>query len=400
MNILTVTQLNTYIKACFEENSVFRVLYINGELSNFKQAYSGHCYFTLKDESAQLKCVMFSSSSGRLRFAPQDGMMVICRGRVSCYERDGVYQLYVEEMQPDGLGALNLAFEQLKNKLADEGLFADERKRPLPKYPAKIGVVTSPTGAAVQDIIKILARRFPLAQVVLYPAQVQGDGSAEDIVNGIEALNARGDIDVMIVGRGGGSLEELWSFNTEIVARAVAASTIPVISAVGHETDYTICDFVSDLRAPTPSAAAELAVPDRYQEMLRMASVQEKLKALLQSRLDSERFRLDRILSASVFADRLSYINLQKERVQERSDRIRRYIVLHLEQKKKDLFFSMESLNALNPLSVLSRGYAVVLQNEIIIKSVQQVALSQPLQVKLADGSIACKALNTIEGEK
>lgn len=400
MNILTVTQLNTYIKACFEENPVFRMLYINGELSNFKQAYSGHCYFTLKDESAQLKCVMFSSSSGRLRFAPQDGMMVICRGRVSCYERDGVYQLYVEEMQPDGLGALNLAFEQLKNKLADEGLFADERKRPLPKYPAKIGVVTSPTGAAVQDIIKILARRFPLAQVVLYPAQVQGDGSAEDIVNGIEALNARGDIDVMIVGRGGGSLEELWSFNTEIVARAVAASTIPVISAVGHETDYTICDFVSDLRAPTPSAAAELAVPDRYQEMLRMASVQEKLKALLQSRLDSERFRLDRILSASVFADRLSYIYLQKERVQERSDRIRRYIVLHLEQKKKDLFFSMESLNALNPLSVLSRGYAVVLQNDIIIKSVQQVALSQPLQVKLADGSIACKALNTIEGEK
>lgn len=391
MNVLTVTQLNTYIKACFEENPVFRTVYISGEISNFKHAYSGHLYFTLKDKASQLKCVMFASNSARMRFLPDNGMKVICRGRVSCYERDGVYQLYAEEMQPDGLGALNLAFEQLKEKLSKEGLFSEDRKRPIPKYPSKIGVVTSPTGAAIQDITKILARRFPLADVVLYPALVQGEGSAEDITKGIHTLNALGDIDVMIVGRGGGSLEDLWSFNTEIVARAVAASAVPVISAVGHETDFTICDFTADLRAPTPSAAAELAVPDKYSQMVYLASMEEKLGVVLQNRLDSERIHLDHIMSSQFFTSRYAFISEQKEYVRDNASRLKKYFQAGIEQKYLLLNDAMSSLNALSPLAVLLRGYAVAFTGkDKLIRSVKDVKENEQLKLRLQDGTVEC----------
>lgn len=396
MTVLTVTQLNTYIKACFEENPVFKTVYINGEISNFKHAYSGHFYFTLKDEAAQLKCVMFASSSSRLRFAPQNGMKVICRGRISCYERDGVYQLYAEDMQPDGLGALNLAFEQLKEKLAAEGLFSAEKKRPIPKYPSKIGVVTSPTGAAVQDITKILSRRFPVAQVYLYPALVQGAGSPEDIVQGIRRFNALGDIDVIIVGRGGGSLEDLWSFNTEQVARAVSGSAVPVISAVGHETDFTICDFASDLRAPTPSAAAELAVPDRYQEMVNVASLKQRLSSLLLGRLDNERLHLDHLTSSRLFTDKYSFLQNQRERLALCSRALHKEYAQLLEQNRLHLLSKINALNALSPLSVLSRGYAVAYQEHKVLKSIKQIDVNKTLTVQLADGTASC----TVHGIK
>ena len=275
---VTVSQLNTYIRSRMEEDPTLQSLFVVGEISNFTDHYrSGHLYLSLKDEKSVIRAVMFAQYARRLRFRPEDGMKVIARGRVGVYEANGQYQLYIEDMQPDGLGALNLAFEQLKQKLEKEGLFARERKKPLPKYPERIGVITSPTGAAVQDITTILARRFPLAEIVFCPVLVQGEGAAPQIVKALEEMNRRQAADVIILGRGGGSLEDLWAFNEESVARAVAASEIPVISAVGHETDFTICDFAADCRAATPSAAAELAVPDQLALKASLLSVEGSL---------------------------------------------------------------------------------------------------------------------------
>lgn len=257
---LTVSQLNRYIKGIIEQdNLLFRVT-VKGEISNFKAHYSGHMYFALKDETAVIKCVMFRSAASTLKFLPESGQKVIASGRVGVYERDGQYQLYIDSMQPDGIGALYAAYEQLKGKLSEEGLFDEDRKKPIPKFPSKIGVVTSPTGAAVRDILNILKRRYRLSDIYIYPVLVQGDEAPGDIAKAIDYFDRSGWADVLIVGRGGGSIEDLWAFNTEIVARAAANCKIPIISAVGHETDFTIIDFVADLRAPTPSAAAELAV--------------------------------------------------------------------------------------------------------------------------------------------
>ena len=261
MTVLTVSQVNTYIKALIDEAAPLKSIYLTGEISNFKRHFpSGHLYFTLKDEKSQIKAVMFKTSASRLRFEPNDGMKVIIRGRISVFERNGEYQIYAEDMQPDGLGALNLAFEQLKEKLYNEGLFDESYKKPLPKYPSKIGVATSSTGSVIQDIKDVCKRRYPICEIVLVQTLVQGASASGDIVKSIKLLDSMEDIDLIIVGRGGGSLEDLWAFNTEEVARAVFECNKPVISAVGHETDTTICDFVADLRAPTPSAAAELAV--------------------------------------------------------------------------------------------------------------------------------------------
>ena len=263
MTVLSVSKLNFYLRALLEGDAPLQNLYVSGEISNFKRyPTSGHCYFTLRDEKAQLKCVLFAAQGAHLRFAPENGMRVICRGRVSVYERDGVYQLYVDDMQPQGAGALAVAFEQLKSRLAAAGLFDESHKQPIPKYPRRIGVATSAYGAAVADIKQITARRFPAAELVIAPTVVQGDGAPESIARSIEQLDKMG-LDVLIVGRGGGSMEDLWAFNTETVINAVYTCKTPIISAVGHETDFTITDFVADMRAPTPSAAAELAVPDR-----------------------------------------------------------------------------------------------------------------------------------------
>ena len=293
MKVITVGQLNRYVKSLLEGNPHLADVYISGEISNFTNHYkSGHLYLSLKDDQALVKAVMFRGAASRLKFTPENGMKVIVRARVSLYEKDGAYQIYIEEMQPDGVGALQLAYEQLKARLAAEGLFDESRKRPLPRYPSRIGVITSPTGAAVRDILNILGRRYPLAEVVMVPVLVQGDGAPPQLCRALQLLNERQAADVIIIGRGGGSIEELWAFNDERVARAVAGSRIPVISAVGHETDFTICDFAADLRAPTPSAAAELAVPDQNELQVRLLHLRQRAAAAAEHRLREDTQRL------------------------------------------------------------------------------------------------------------
>lgn len=314
--VLSVTQLNTYVRSLLDGDPHLAQVFLSGEISNFTDHYrSGHLYFSLKDDRCVIRAVMFAQYAGRLRFAPEDGMKVIVRGRVGLYEVSGQYQIYVEDMQPDGLGALNLAYEQLKRKLEREGLFRPERKKPLPKFPESIGVITSPTGAAVHDILTILERRYPVAKVVFCPVQVQGEGAAQQIAQAVERFNRRNGADVLIVGRGGGSIEDLWAFNEEVVARAVAASRIPVISAVGHETDFTICDFAADLRAATPSAAAELAVPDRMELLGAILAARERMKSAVQSRLSQESSQLETFLQKRVMQRPQEFLELRKIRL-------------------------------------------------------------------------------------
>ena len=308
--VLTVSQLNRYVKSIIEQDFNLQTVFVQGEISNFTNHYkTGHFYMTIKDEFSSIKAVMFKTANMRLKFMPENSMSVIIRGRVSVFERDGQYQLYIDDMQPDGTGALSLAFEQLKNRLAAEGLFDAERKKPIPVYPHRVGVVTSPTGAAIRDIINVISRRFSLAELILCPVSVQGENAAPQIKAAIELFNKKKAADVLIVGRGGGSVEELWAFNEEIVARAVAASEIPVISAVGHETDFTICDFVADLRAPTPSAAAELAVPDKLQQIGMLNAYQKRIKSALDDRFSYEKSKLELYKSSLKRLDPKNYID-------------------------------------------------------------------------------------------
>lgn len=396
---LSVTQINTYIKACFDDNKLLRDVHISGEISNFLHySRSGHFYFTLKDEKSQLKCVMFASNSSKLRFEPENGMHVICNGNISSYERDGIYQLYVNDIQPEGIGSLMMAYEQLKNKLEEEGLFSDLRKRSIPKYPSKIGVVTSNMGAAIQDITKILNRRFPIAQVYLYPALVQGEGSVEDIVKGIEKLNSLGDIDTIIVGRGGGSIEDLWSFNDEKVARAVANSAVPIISAVGHETDFTICDFVSDLRAATPSAAAELVVPDKYNQMVYLSSISQKLLSLVKSKLTGERMLLDSLMNKDIFQNRIGIVENQRQKVAHLQTKISSLHKAFVLKKQNELELISKLINSINPLALLNRGYSVAYNGKTLVKSKNDVSIGDKIDVKLGDGKLYCK-VERIEDE-
>ena len=309
MKVISVSQLNRYVKSLLEGDANLAAVYIGGEISNFTNHYkSGHLYMSLKDEGAVVKAVMFRAYASKLAFTPENGMKVIVRARVSLYEKDGAFQIYIEEMQPDGVGALQIAFEQLKKKLAAEGLFEASRKKPLPRYPARVGVITSPTGAAVRDIFNVLGRRFPLARVVFTPVLVQGEGAPAQLVAALRRFNETNAADVLIIGRGGGSIEELWAFNDETVARAVAASRIPVISAVGHETDFTICDFVADLRAPTPSAAAELAVPDQHQLAARLTQLYGALRQSALHRVEVENTRLASIRGKRCLATPLFYV--------------------------------------------------------------------------------------------
>ncbi|CAB1247078.1 exodeoxyribonuclease VII (large subunit) [Ruminococcaceae bacterium BL-6] len=373
--VLTVTQLNRYLKSIFDGDAHLANVFLTGEISNFTDHYrSGHLYFSLKDDRSVIRAVMFAQQARRLKFRPGDGMRVIARGRVSVYEQSGQYQLYVQDMQPDGLGALNLAFEQLKKRLAAEGLFDPERKKSLPKFPQSVGVVTSPTGAAVQDIRQILGRRYPLAQVVLCPVLVQGEGAAEQIAEAIRRFNRLRCADVLIVGRGGGSIEDLWAFNEEIVARAVAESEIPVISAVGHETDYTICDFAADLRAPTPSAAAELAVPDVRELLSSVSSAGIRMKQALS--LDLRRMQTDRLV-----------------------ERMVRQMKREVETGKMMLSQKSAALDTLSPLRVLERGYAVALDPKgAALKNAADAVPGEPLTLLLSRGKLACrveKILNT-----
>lgn len=392
MNVYTVTQLNTYIKALLDESQLLKNIYISGEISNFKHYLkSGHMYFTLKDAKSQLKCVMFASNASRLRFTPEDGMSVICRGRISVYDRDGVYQLYVDDMQPEGAGALSIAFEQLKQKLEKEGLFSDAYKKPLPRFPKKIGVATSNSGAAVEDIKNICKRRFPLCELVICPTVVQGDEAPASIVRSLRRLDSMDDIDVIIVGRGGGSVEDLWAFNTEEVARAVFACKTPVISAVGHETDFTICDFTADMRAPTPSAAAELALPDSKAVLDNLERIKQRMTDCVLYRVDAEMQRLDRLTSLPLLQNPLEFINLQRERLLNSEQRVNSAYKIILKIQDSLINHYMDILEAFSPISVLRRGYAYVTCEGKTIKSRDEVKENATLSLAFSDGSVNIK---------
>ena len=385
--IATVSQLNGFIKKTFEANPVFSDIWIKGEISNFKKHYSGHLYLTLKDEGGVLKAVMFKSSTFSLNFTPSDGMKVMARGRVSVYEQGGVYQLYINEMIPDGVGELYIAYEKLKKKLEAEGLFDEEHKKSIPKFPSAVGVVTASTGAAVRDIINVLTRRFPLCEIIIYPAQVQGAGASKSICEGIEYFNKTKMCDTLIVGRGGGSIEDLWAFNEEEVAYAIYNSQIPVISAVGHEVDFTIADFVADLRAPTPSAAAEMAVPSQSEIIKNLIDYDYTLKTLLLSNIKNKKIRLNSVKLVSpqdiIENNLLRLDNVTKDIINE----IKQIII-----EDKEKFFGMVGrLDALSPLKVMQRGFAMPVDEEgKVIKSVKELDKKKNFVLKLADGKREC----------
>lgn len=391
-SVITVSQLNFYIKSLLDESPALREIYITGEISNLTDHYrSGHIYLSLKDDKALVRAVMFAGNARHLRFKPEEGMKVIARGRVSVYEATGQYQLYIEDMQPDGIGALNLAYEQLKKKLSAEGLFSDEIKKPIPTYPKRIGVITSPTGAAVQDILNILGRRYPIAEVVFCPVLVQGENASAQLIDAIERFNKANAADVIIIGRGGGSIEDLWAFNDEKLARTIAKSDIPVISAVGHETDFTICDFVADLRAPTPSAAAELATPNMAELLSYFKSVKDSLPAIIQRRIDFEKQELDNLASSKVLLSPDEFINIRKNELDMLSaDMIKAFKAILSENQREFVALSAK-LDALSPLSVLSRGYSIVQNKNKVIKSAKELNIGQNIMVKLSDGKAECE---------
>lgn len=389
MNVLTVTQVNTYIKALLDESVPLRNIYISGEISNFTHYYrTGHLYFTLKDESSQLKAVMFSSNASRLRFQAENGMKVICRGRISVYSKSGEYQLYVDDMQPDGVGALSLAFEQLKKKLSQEGLFDEAHKKPIPPFPSKIGVATSNIGAAVEDIKNITARRYPLAEIIICPTVVQGENAPADIVRSIKMLDGYDGIDVIILGRGGGSAEDLWAFNSEEVARAVFACETPIVSAVGHETDFTICDFVSDLRAPTPSAAAELVCPDINKLYSDLSVKKNALDFYIANRIETLEQDLCDITQNGAFADAESFFMAYQDNLKVLSERLNDAFSFTIDDKENKFLNASARLEALSPLSVLMRGYCVASKNGKAVKSKKDIKKDDELTLRFADGRV------------
>lgn len=400
MKPLTVTQVNTYIKALLDEIPHIKNIYICGEISNFKHYYnSGHMYFTLKDEKSQLKAVMFSNDNYSLKFQPENGMKVICFGQIGVYERDGVYQLYCRDMQPQGIGSLTVAFEQLKEKLEEEGLFRQEIKKPIPKYPKKIGVVTSKMGAAVEDIKNVISRRYPLCDIIIVPTLVQGDAASGDIVKSIKFLDSMGDIDTIIVGRGGGSLEDLWAFNTEEVARAVYECSTPIISAVGHETDYTICDFVSDLRVPTPSAAAELAVPDINELRLSLNNLYGGMEQAMHYKLLGLEDKLKALEQSACLNSKAGFYDNAIKTFNDYSDKLNSSFKNVLNRKQYDLSVFAGKLDALSPLNVLSRGYSIATKNSKVIKSTDDICVNDDLKITFMNGNANVKVFEVNSNE-
>ncbi len=444
--IYSIKEINKYIRMKMESDSLLSEVWLRGEISNFTHHSSGHMYFTLKDEGSRMKSIMFASYNQRLPFIPKEGTRVVARGYISVYERDGQYQFYATQMQPDGIGSLYLAYEQLKQRLEQEGLFDSSRKRAIPQYPKVIGVVTSPTGAAVRDVVITLRRRYPAVKIVVYPVLVQGKGAAPSVVKAIRDLNRMGEADVLIVGRGGGSLEELWAFNEEMVARAIAGSRIPVISAVGHETDFTIADFAADLRAATPTAAAELAVPNVNELRAQLVQVRRQLKQGLLSLSQRQRERLTRLrrspallhpkrqlvqhmtrldmlerrLTTSLqrrshiqrerlgrMSQRLARHNPQEQLIyaKRRTDSARRQLELRMQQilrqKQQKLGFGLKQLDALSPLKVMARGYSLVYDEpeQHLIKSVKQVEPGEMIKVNLQDGQLQCNIWSIKEAD-
>lgn len=385
--VATVSQINGYVKKILDHNIVLNNVWVKGEISNFKHHYSGHMYITLKDEGGVLKAVMFKGSAQSLAFEPSDGMKVLARGRVSVYEAGGAYQLYIEEMIPDGVGELYIAYEQLKKRLEEEGLFSPEHKKPIPQFPKSVGVVTASTGAAVRDIINVITRRYPLAEIVLYPAQVQGTGAAQSIAGAIEYFNAVGGVDTLIVGRGGGSIEDLWAFNEEITARAIFNSKIPVISAVGHETDFTIADFVADLRAPTPSAAAEIAVPSVIELRNRINTDKNRISQNIAQRIESSRLLLKRFKMRTP-KDKIDDYSLRLDALMRSMENSLRMKTMSM---KNQLAEKAAKLDALSPLQTLSRGYSIpTTEDGSVIRSAEELTEGMEFTLRLKDGSKNC----------
>ena len=392
-NAVTVTQLNKYIKDRFDEDENLNAILVKGEISNFKNHYTGHLYFTLKDENSLVKCIMFKSYAEKLAFKPKDGMKVMVFGSVSVFERDGVYQIYVKSMMEDGMGDLHEQFEQLKAKLEKEGLFDQSHKKKIPLYPKVVGVLTSQTGAVIRDIINVSTRRNPNVYIRLLPVPVQGPGAAEQIAEKIKIMNEKKLADVIIVGRGGGSLEDLWPFNEEIVARAIYESELPIISAVGHETDFTIADFVADLRAPTPSAAAELAVPDVYELKEKIISNQNRMRQSLKKKIELMKLRYEKCMKSRIFTDptrniKDKYVILDTY-IKRLENRIR-----NIQKDKKTKYVEIVAkLDALSPLKTLTRGYCLTEKENNIIKSAKQLKTDDEIKLKFYDGEKNAKVL-------
>lgn len=401
MPVIGVGELNSYIKTMFDSELMMRSLFVGGEISNLSvHAGTGHIYFSLKDEKASIKAVMFSADASKLAFRPENGMHVTALGRVSVFERDGVYQLYVKRMQPDGAGALAVAFEQLKKKLSAEGLFDPSRKKPIPRYPKKIGVITSPTGAAVRDIFSIIERRYPFCTVVFCPVTVQGSAAAAEMIAALQEFGQKKCADVIIIGRGGGSAEDLWCFNDEMLARAVAACPVPVISGVGHETDFTICDFVSDVRAATPSAAAEIATPDGDAMKMETASLTERLYGAVQSKILAEKRTLETVFArrnffepSAFFADRRTLLGELESQLSVTCEKI-------LHDKKLNFSQTAARLDSLNPLSVLTRGFAAVSVNGAIADSVSAFSVGDRAKIRFADGTVEAEIIGKVSDDE
>ncbi len=429
---MTIGALNAYIKGMFDDNLFLRKVYLKGEISNFKNHTRGHLYFTLKDDTSRISAVMFYSSALTLNFKPEDGMNVLVEGRISCYPAAGTYQIYVDKMDVDGLGALYIEFEKLKEKLSKEGLFRKELKKPIPKIPRRIGIITAPTGAAIKDILSTIRRRFPIAETILFPALVQGKDAAADIVRQIkEADSGKYEIDVLIIGRGGGSIEDLWAFNEEIVARAISEAKTPIISAVGHEVDFTIADFVADLRAPTPTGAAEMAVPTMAEITNIIATYQVRLNEFMTNYLHKYKLRVDNIKNAYILKNPLSLYEIKEQKLDNMLEVLNNYMNKRLENsnlvlnnlkssyilnnplslflpKKEKLLFNekvlyssvksiilkrdhdykllVNTLKLVNPLGILEKGYSLVTKDKNVVKTKNELKVNDKVHVRLHNG--------------
>lgn len=386
--ILTVSQLNLYAKSLLEQDMNLTNVFVSGEISNFTDHYrSGHLYMSIKDNSASISAVMFAGNATRLKFRPENGMSVIIRGRVSIYERDGRYQLYIDDMQPDGIGALALAFEQTKERLAKAGLFDAEHKQRIPEIPQRIGVISSPTGAAVQDVLNVLGRRFPMAEVIFAGVQVQGDSAAPTIIEAIKAMNAYTDVDTIIIARGGGSAEDLWPFNDEKLAYAIYDSEIPIISGVGHETDFTICDFVADLRAPTPSAAAELAVPDMREQKYYISALKASLDNALEVNIRELEYDLEKLVKSPILQNPKIIIENSEMYLDTLNSKINDSFKTLVTNYSSNFAMMCSRLESLSPLKVLSRGYSIVKSNENIITDKNDLSVGDKISLRFAKGT-------------
>lgn len=395
-----VSDVTRFIKTMFDREHLLKNVMVLGEISNFKQYASGHCYFVLKDEEAALRCVMFRRWAEQIPFVPQNGMQIVAAGNISVYERDGAYQLYVERVIPNGAGTLAASYEERKARLLAEGLFDEARKKPLPPFPKSIGVVTSPSGAVLRDIHRVAKRRWPTVRIVLYPATVQGAAAAEQVAAGISFFNEVYPVDVLIVGRGGGSAEDLAAFNEEIAVRAVAGSRIPVISAVGHETDYTLADFAADVRAATPSQAAELAVPDGEALRRHVAGLRVRLENAREGWLSAKRARLTALSQHALFRDPQRFLRFFHQRLDMAEERFRRLVGQWRTAKQQRLAFAMEKMDLLSPMRVLWRGYGIISDVEgKVLRSIRQIHTEQKVEILLADGRCVARVAEIRKGD-